>query len=947
MIEVSYSPSQLEQKWYQLWSESNIFTRKVSPQKSSCTILIPPPNVTGILHMGHILNNTIQDVLIRRARQKDRSAFWIPGTDHAGISLQIKMEKELAKQQLTRYDVGREAFVELAQEWRQKHGSIILEQLEKLGVSCDWSAIKYTLDPDYSHAVLFAFVKFYQQGYIYRGLRLINWCPVSMTALSDEEVIMRQQNSFLYYIKYEFVEQPGEFLVIATTRPETIMGDVAIAVHPSDKRYQNFIGLHCWRPIVREAIPIIADEAVLQDFGTGALKITPAHDIVDFEIGQRHKLDAIGVIDKNGKLNTFAGPEFAGMDRFEARKKVAEYLNTQGLLLREEACVNNVGFSERAGVPIEPMLSEQWFLKYPCVEEAKLVVQKGLIHFCPERWAKTYMHWLENIKDWCISRQLWWGHRIPVWYRKGTDRNDTENWHISVDGPEDPENWEQDEDVLDTWFSSAIWPLATLGWPDEKMMNTMNFNYFYPTADLVTGPDIIFFWVARMIMFSLHLLDTPKMLLSEEGEGDEEEIRATRPYDSSQEVQSPEPVSFDSELNTSLESEWKSKGDYLLEKYIPFKNVYFTGIIRDHLGRKMSKSLGNSPDPLDLIEKYGADGIRIGLLSMAPNGQDILFSEDRVAQGKKLCTKLWNSFRFRQQNSMEVDRSSVGVIIERIDVHDLEADDIAVLGKLLNTINEFEEAMDDYEFNRAVQILQTFFWNHYCDWYIEVSKSRINNTVLAIHDFILYQLLLLFHPFIPFITEELWHAHGYGTGFLAEELLESKEQLCKYLSKIDLSRVEELIKEIELVQNLVVAARGLKAQFGLSAARDVRFYFKAEGMAKEIVACHLRDIKHLLWTQFFEETEEGLELPVEIVELGTLYINMAGSLDVGAEKRRLRQEIENLERLIAINKKKLQNEDFLERAPEGVIEGAKKLLGENVEKKEELEAIFLRLSAIE
>ncbi|MDR1435457.1 MAG: valine--tRNA ligase [Puniceicoccales bacterium] len=900
MIEVSYSPGDLEEKWYAKWLENNLFKGKISPDKIPYTIVIPPPNVTGILHMGHILNNTIQDVLVRRARQKNKSALWIPGTDHAGISLQIKVEKELAREGKTCRDIGREAFLERAKDWREKQGGIILEQLKKLGVSCDWSAIKYTQDPDYSRAVLSTFVKLYEQGYIYRGSRFVNWCPVSMTALSDEEVIMRQQDSFLYYVKYEIVERSGEFLSVATTRPETIMGDVAIAVHPSDGRYKDLKGLHCWRPIGREQIPIIGDEAVLKDFGTGALKVTPAHDVVDFEIGQRHGLKTITVIDQNGKLNALAGPEFEGLDRFEARQKAVEYLREKGLLFKEETHINNVGFSERADVPIEPVLSEQWFLKYPRLEEAKLVVQENFIHFRPERWAKTYMHWLENIKDWCISRQLWWGHRIPVWYRKGAERRDSKNWHVSVDGPGDPENWERDEDVLDTWFSSAIWPLATLGWPDGKAMEKMGFDYFYPTADLVTGPDIIFFWVARMIMSGLNLL------------GDE---------------------------NTAL-----TPGE--IRKRIPFQNVYFTGIIRDNFGRKMSKSLGNSPDPLDLIEKYGADGVRIGLLSMAPSGQDILFSEDRVAQGKKLCTKLWNSFRFRQQNGMEGDRGSIEAIVRAMDVQFLEADDIAILGKLLNLIDEFEHAMGDYEFNRAVHLLHAFFWNDYCDWYIEISKARVNGTVLAIHDLLLRQLLLLFHPFIPFVTEELWHGHGYGTKFIGEELLESSDQLRTYLSKVYLGKAPALIEEVESIRELVVAARTMKAQFGLSSTRDVKFYFKADATAKAIIERHLRDIKYLLSTKFFDETEEILKLSTGVVALGSLYIDVAKNFNIAAETKRLKNEIDRLSRFIEINEKKLHNEDFLVHAPAEIIEGARSLLEENIVKKKELQAVFLRLSTL-
>ncbi|MDR2200904.1 MAG: valine--tRNA ligase [Puniceicoccales bacterium] len=918
MIEVSYSPADLERKWYEKWLENDLFTRKISKEKSSYTILIPPPNVTGILHMGHILNNTLQDVLIRRARQKNRSTFWIPGTDHAGISLQIKVEKELAKEGKTRRDIGRETFLERAKNWRDHNGNIILEQLKKLGVSCDWSAVKHTLDPDYSRAVLSFFVELYRQGYIYKGLKFINWCPVSMTALSDEEVFMQQQNSILYYVKYEIVERPGEFLVVATTRPETIMGDVAVAVHPSDERYRSLIGLHCWRPIVRESIPIVADEVILRDFGTGVLKVTPAHDPIDFEIGQRHGLATISVIDRDGRLNASAGPEFQGMDRMEARREVGEYLRANDLLLREEAYVNNVGFSERAGVPIEPMLSEQWFLKYPCVEEAKMAIRKGMIHFRPERWEKTYMHWLDHIKDWCISRQLWWGHRIPVWYRKGVDRKDPQNWHVSVEGPGDPENWEQDEDVLDTWFSSAIWPLGTLGWPDREAMERMGFDYFYPTADLVTGPDIIFFWVARMIMAGLHLLDG--------GENSSQNRKNI-------------PQNTGSQGKTTLSVEE-------IQRRIPFRNVYFTGIIRDHLGRKMSKSLGNSPDPLELIGKYGADGVRLGLLSMAPNGQDILFSEDRLAQGKRLCTKLWNSFRFRQRNGMEGDHHSLEAIIGRIGVGALEVEDRAILGKLLITVKEFEKAMDGYEFNRAVQILYAFFWNHYCDWYIEISKSRIDATVLAIHDLILRQLLLLFHPFIPFVTEELWQDHGFGTKFLWDELLESGDQLEKYFEKFNLKGVGRLIEEIEFVQELIVTARGMKAQYGLSSNRDVQFYFKAEAEGEAIIRRHIKSIKHLLGTKHFEQTDGTLQLPANVMALGSLYIHTA-NLDIEGERKRLRQEIEHLERLIEINRKKLHNENFLVRAPGEVVEGVRRLLSENIGKKENLEGILMKLSLIE
>lgn len=895
-----YLPKTLEDKWYPRWLEQHCFSPK--PGKLPYSVVIPPPNVTGILHIGHVLNNTLQDVLVRRARQKDLSVKWIPGTDHAGISLQIKVEKELVKQGSSRREVGREAFLKLATEWRLKNGNIILEQLKRLGVSCDWDSLAYTLDPDYYKAVLTAFVQLYNQGRIYRGMRFVNWCPVSQTALSDEEVIMRPQESLLYHVKYEIVEHPGTFLIVATTRPETIMGDVAIAVNPDDERYKAFVGLHCWRPVLREPIPIIEDAAVLKDFGTGALKVTPAHDVVDYEIGQRHHLKAICVIDKKGHLNEAAGPKFRGMERFEARKQVAQYLKEEGLLVKEEPYVNNVGFSERANVPIEPMLSEQWFLRYPRVEEAKRVVQSGLIHFRPERWEKTYLYWLDHIKDWCISRQLWWGHRIPVWYRKGTDRHDEKNWHVSVDGPNDPENWEQDEDVLDTWFSSAIWPLATLGWPDPEAMKRAGFDQYYPTTDLVTGPDIIFFWVARMIISGLNLLSDPDEQITED----------------------------------------------MQQKRIPFRNVYFTGIIRDSYGRKMSKSLGNSPDPLDLIAKYGADGLRLGLLLIAPKGQDLLFSEERVAQGKKFCTKLWNAFRFRQRQTMEGDRSTLQAITGRIDASELQVNDQVILNKLLTTIREFERDMEQYEFNRAVQCLYTFFWTYYCDGYIETTKSHTNTTVLAVHDLILRQLLLLLHPFIPFITEELWHVQGYGEGFINEVILESADTLQNLLAaKIDFTKIEELEVEVDAVNALISGARMLKAQFNLSTERDVSFFIKADTSAQAIIERHREQVQHLLGTTHFNFTEKGLDLPAMVLELGSLYIDTSKGIDLEAEKKRIMTEVMRLNQLIEINRKKLCDRRFLEQAPEKVVQGAQTLLDENLAKKKELEAVLAQLSGIQ
>ena len=711
-MEKAYSPQEVEDRLYKGWLESGAFKGKLESGKEPFSIVIPPPNVTGVLTMGHVLNNTVQDILARRARQQGKSVLWLPGTDHAGIATQTKVERALKEKGRSRESLGREEFNLQACMWRDEHGGIILNQLKKLGCSCDWERNVHTLDDDYSQSVLSAFVSLFKKGYVYRGQRMVNWCPESLTALSDEEVIMKPQSSVLYKVRYNILESPGSYLEVCTTRPETIVGDVALAIHPDDPRWKKLQGKHVMRPINPKAIPIIADDAVDREFGTGVLKITPAHDKLDFEIGKRHDLPLIEVLNADGTMNEVAGTEFAGIERFAARKLISEKLKQEGHLIEEKAYQNNVGFSERADVPVEPRLSEQWFLKYPRVKEAKKAVQQGHIKFYPERWEKTYLHWLDNIQDWCISRQLWWGHRIPVWYRKGKSRTDPANWHVSVSGPSDQENWEQDEDVLDTWASSWLWPLATLGWPDENEMEKRGLNYFYPTSVLVTGPDIIFFWVARMIMAGI------------EFEG--------RSYKSDQEIP-----------------------DESLAERIPFREVYFTGIIRDAEGRKMSKSLGNSPDPLDLIEKYGADGLRHGIMSIAPKGQDIRFSEERIEQGRNFCNKLWNVSRFRTiSGSIEGNQSTTG-ILARINANFFSEEDQAILIRLKATIDEVEKCYLNYEFNSVLHSIYKFFWTDFCDWYVEDSKNRLKDddtksTCLAVQDFCLREILLMLHPFTPF-----------------------------------------------------------------------------------------------------------------------------------------------------------------------------------------------------
>ncbi|MEC8404650.1 MAG: valine--tRNA ligase, partial [Verrucomicrobiota bacterium] len=652
-IAKAYEPKQVEMRWHANWLEAGCFKATADGEREPYAIMIPPPNVTGMLHMGHVLDNTLQDIFIRRARLEGKSVLWQPGTDHAGIATQTKVEKQLSESTgQTKYDLGRDSFLDEVWKFREQSGGVILNQLKKLGASCDWDRTSFTLDKQYTKAVRTAFVKLYERGFIYRGQRMVNWCPATRTAISDEEVIMKPQNSFLYKMRYELVKPDGKrtHLDISTTRPETLMGDTAVAVHPDDERYKHLIGQKIWRPFPRAEIPIIGDEYVDRDFGTGCLKVTPAHDKNDFEIGQRHGLENIEVIDCDGKLNHLSGDEFNGMDRFQARKVVAQKLEEIGLLIEREPYENIVGFSVRGDVRIEPRLSEQWFLKYPKVEEAKRAVEKGIIRFHPDRWKKTYLHWLSGIQDWCISRQLWWGHRIPVWYKKNImfselDFNNPDHVHVSVDGPADPENWEQEEDVLDTWASSYLWPMANLGWPEPNEEQKKELEHWYPTANLVTGFDIIFFWVARMIMAGLELYGENKDSLSD----DEIEAR------------------------------------------IPFKNIFIHGLIRDEKGRKMSKSLGNSPDPLDLIDKFGADGLRFGMCAIAPTGSDILFSEERIQIGRNFCNKLWNAARFRQMSGTMYDNGSLSAIHARINVSLFDDYDHWILTQLQGVTSAVEK----------------------------------------------------------------------------------------------------------------------------------------------------------------------------------------------------------------------------------------------------------------
>lgn len=913
-ITKSYEPREVEAKWYAAWQEAKCFAGRAAPGQETYTIVIPPPNVTGILHMGHVLNNTLQDALIRRARLEGKAACWIPGTDHAGIATQTMVEKHLRKTEgKGRRDLGREAFLERVWAWREEKGDHILKQLRELGCSCDWDRTHFTMEPGYSKAVLTAFIHLYEKGHIYRGKRMVNWCPVSLTALSDEEVEMRPTKGHIYRIQYELVEPAGELthLVLETTRPETIAADVAVAVHPDDERFKHLVGKTVWRPLgERVAIPIVADTAVDPAFGGGALKVTPAHDKVDFEIGQRHGLPVIDSLNPDGTMNAFAGPELAGLERFAARKKAAEILQASGALLEAKPYENNVGYSQRAGVPIEPRLTQQWWLRYPRVEEAKQVVRDGTIKMHPERWAKVYLNWLENIQDWCISRQLWWGHRIPVWYAKGVDREqltpddlrDPTKIHVSLDGPPDPENWTQEEDVLDTWASSWLWPFATLGWPDAEAQAKAGFSQFYPTTTLATGADIIFFWVARMIMAGLEF--TP--------------------------------------------------AEVPVEQRIPFKHVYFNGIVRDRQGRKMSKTLGNSPDPLDLIQQYGADGLRFGLLQIAPLGQDVKFDEDRIEAGKNFCNKLWNACRFRQMQGDMNDNTTLDAVLARLDPEQLDDDDHALLGALIDTLRTVERGFASFEFAGVTQRLYSFFWSDFCDWYVEVAKARVQDEaarghVLAMQDLVIREFLLMFEPFAPFITEELWHLLGYARpdpvkgSFLQETRIETADGLTAALATRGVPVDADAAGRVERLKAVVSGARQLKMEQNAAQKRDVTFHALADDAGWAALEANLAKFLRLVGAAELKRTEAEPALPAMVTPVGTLYLDTGVQVDAEAERARLGKELAQVSKHIAGTEARLSNEAFVSKAPPAVLEGARKQLADQRAKCAEIERLLAAL----
>lgn len=865
-----YNPQEVEDKLYQWWESSGFFHATINPNKKPYTIVIPPPNITGILHMGHILNNTLQDVFIRWHRMKGYEACWVPGTDHAGIATQHVVEKALMKEGKQRRDIGRENFVARVWEWKQQYGSTINKQLRKLGVSCDWQRERFTMDEGLSNAVKEVFVRLYEKGLIYRGKYIVNWCPKDHTALSDDEVNHSESKGHLWYIKYP-IENSDEFIIVATTRPETMLGDTAVAVNPKDERYKHLIGKNAILPIANRTVPIIADDFVDTQFGTGAVKVTPAHDPNDYQLGIRHNLRQLIVMDTSAKMNTNVPPRYQGMDRYECRRELLRDLEKHGFLVKTEEHTNNVGHCYRCDTVIEPYLSDQWFVKMkPLAEPALKVVQEGKIKFYPERFTKIYEHWMTNIRDWCISRQLWWGHRIPAYYspdgkfavarsaEEALKKLQMENPTLTL------EEIKQDEDVLDTWFSSWLWPFSVHGWPEE----TDDLKYFYPTDTLVTAPDIIFFWVARMIMAGLEF-----------------------------------------------------RGE------IPFRNVYFTSLIRDAKGRKMSKSLGNSPDPLDVIATYGTDALRFTVLFLAPIGQDVLYDNEMVEVGRNFANKMWNAARFLLMNKEQLKIDNAELTITTSSASN-ELSDRWIISRFNTTVREVTAAIENFRVNDAVKLLYDFLWKDFCDWYVEFVKLRVQETsdvhlkaqilnrALKIYE----ETLKLLHPFMPFVTEEIYQ--HLGNRNFNETIMRAPLPVCDE-SQID----HETEQRMEFLQDVISAVRQIRSEMNIPPSKEIDF----------VANCHDTEKLSLL-----EEQRSSLQkfLRLAHITLGAtlhkpghsasavvrgqeIYVPLKGLIDIEVERERLQKEIDRLSNQLKGVTAKLSNQNFVSKAPPEVIEKEK------------------------
>ncbi len=855
----TYNPKDFEDRLYEYWNDNGYFMAHVDENKKPYTIMMPPPNVTGSLHMGHALNNTIQDVLTRWKRMSGYEALWLPGTDHASISTEAKVVEKITKEGKTKEELGREKFIEEAWEWTHLYGGTIKNQLKKLGVSCDWSRDRFTLDENLSKAVEEVFIRLYDKGLIYRGDRIINWCPSCRTAISDAEVEHEDSKGYIWHINYP-IKDSNNFITIATTRPETILGDLAIAVNPKDERYKNLVGKVAILPLVNREIPIIADDYVDMEFGTGAVKITPSHDPNDFEVGERFHLGQCIVIDEKGYINSNGG-EYEGLERFEARKKIVEDLKDQGYLLEVKEHENAVGHCERCNTIIEPLISKQWFVKMePLAKPALEAYKKGELNFIPERFGKVYSHWLENIRDWCISRQLWWGHRLPVYYCM-----DCNEVMVAREKPEkcskcNSINIKQDEDTLDTWFSSALWPFSTLGWPD----NTEDLQYFFPTDVLITGYDIIFFWVVRMVFSSIEQMGQ-----------------------------------------------------------IPFKDVFLTGLVRDSEGRKMSKSLGNGIDPLEVIDIYGADALRFTLVTGNTPGNDMRFYMEKVESNRNFANKLWNATRFVLMN-LEED-----VVKKELQLSKLEEEDKWILTRLNNVVKEVTDNLDKYELGLAAQRIYEFIWDDYCDWYIEMVKSRLYGADIESKEvaqqvllYVLKDINRLLHPFMPFITEEIWqHLPNNENPLIVSKWPEFREDLSFIKSE----------EAIEFIKTAIKGIRNARAEMNVAPSRKANIIFVTKDEEiKEIISQGERYFVNLASAEDIKilsnKDEIGEDNVSIVLDRAEAFLPLKDLIDFDKEMERLEKEKEKLEGELKRVRGKLSNEGFVSKAPEKIVNAEKEKL---------------------
>ncbi|MBW1787461.1 MAG: valine--tRNA ligase [Deltaproteobacteria bacterium] len=845
-----YEPKDVELKWYRFWEENQLFRAEASSEADPYCIVIPPPNVTGTLHMGHALNNTLQDILCRYKRMTGANVLWQPGTDHAGIATQNVVERDLASKGTDRHAVGREKFIELVWEWREKYGGLILNQLKRLGCSCDWDRERFTMDEGLSRAVREVFVRLHEEGLIYRGDYIINWCPRCHTALADLEVEHHDTDSFFYHIRYPFEDGEGH-LVVATTRPETLLGDTAVAVNPDDERYPGIGGKRVLLPVLKKPIPVILDKYVDVAFGTGVLKITPAHDPNDFEIGNAHQLERVKVIDEDGRMNDLAGP-YAGLDRFECRDRILEDLKADGLLEKIESYQHAVGHCYRCKTMIEPLLSKQWFVKVgPLAREAAQAVREGKTRIYPENWENVYFDWMDNIKDWCVSRQIWWGHRIPAWYCRSCGEV-----LVAREAPETcagcgGADLEQETDVLDTWFSSALWPFSTLGWPDI----TPELGTFYPTSVLVTGFDILFFWVARMMMMGIHFM-----------------------------------------------------GD------VPFKHVYIHALVRDAEGKKMSKSKGNVIDPLEVMDQFGTDAFRFTLAALAAQGRDIKLSEERILGYRHFVNKIWNAARFVLMNAPSGD--AAGNADRPTGMHDRW-----IMTRLSEVSDGVSKAIDEYRFNDAASLCYQFIWHEFCDWYLEMAKLSLygedettKSSAAATALDVFSAALKLVHPFMPFVTEEIWHRLPGSRGSI---------MIAPYPAASDFARDREAVDQMTLLMGVVTGIRNIRGEMDIPPSKKVNVVIDAAGEEEASVLIENRG--HIRTLAKTDDVSIAVGAPkpeasaTAVFGNTQVHVRLKGLLDFGEERKRLRKGIQKLEKDLNAANGKLANKGFLEKAPEAIV----------------------------